>query len=202
MLFAVEGGGFFSSSAKGYSKGLALLLLGQRNEERPMKITPWSQYQLVEQEGVQDFQLASKKSRATHRCASFICFGCASAEADSSFPPKVGPVQQPENSKSSLASDKDAKTSSNDSVNDCERKSCLKSTLKRPSDNHSVVARIVKESNEVDSASGITVRRKVQWTDASGRELFQIREFECSDGDASDCEHENERRKNCICIIQ
>ncbi|KAH0449307.1 hypothetical protein IEQ34_023107 [Dendrobium chrysotoxum] len=202
MLFAVEGGGFFSSSAKGYSKGLALLLLGQRNEEKPMKITPCCQYQLVEQEGIQDFQLASRTSRVAHGCASFICFGRASAEADSSFPPKVGPVKQHENSNSPLASDKNANTSSDDSVNESERKSCLKSSLKRPSEKHSVVARIVNESTEAESISGITVRRKVQWTDASGRELFQIREFECSDDDASDCECENERRKNCFCIIQ
>ncbi|PKU76579.1 hypothetical protein MA16_Dca001183 [Dendrobium catenatum] len=169
MLFAVEGGGFFSSSAKGYSKGLALLLLGQRNEEKPMKITPCCQYQLVEQEAIQDFQLASRTSRVAHGCASFICFGRAS----------VGPVKQHENSNSPLASDKNANTSSDDSVNESERKSCLKSNLKRPSEKHSVVARIANESTEAESISGITVRRKVQWTDASGRDLFQIREFEC-----------------------
>lgn len=202
MLFAVEGGGFFSSSAKGYSKGLSLLLLSQRNEERPMKITPWSQYQLVEQEGIQDFQLASRKSRVSHRCASFICFGCASVEADSSFPPKVGPVQQSENSNFPLSSDKNVNTSSDDNVNDSEKKSCLKSSLKRPSGNHSVVARIVNESTEVESISGITVRRNVQWADGSGRELFQLREFECSDDGASDCEYEIERRKKCVCVIQ
>lgn len=179
MLFAVEGGGFFSSSAKGYSKGLALLLLHQRNEERHMKITPWSQYQLAEQEGSQDFQLASRKGRATHKCASFICFGCAPGEADSTFPPKVGPIRRPENSKFSLSSDEDVKTSSNGDANDCERKSCLKSTLKSSSDDQSIAAKIAKESNEAESIGGITVRRKVRWTDASGRELFQIREFEC-----------------------
>ncbi|KAJ6803142.1 uncharacterized protein M6B38_109200 [Iris pallida] len=48
MLFAVEGGGFFSSSATGYSKGLALLLLGQKPEERPTRVTPWNHYRLVD----------------------------------------------------------------------------------------------------------------------------------------------------------
>ncbi|XP_020582447.1 uncharacterized protein LOC110026037 [Phalaenopsis equestris] len=202
MLFAVEGGGFFSSSAKGYSKGLALLLLSQRNEEKPIKITALSQYKPVKQEGVEDFQLASRKSRVPYRCASFIRFGCASSESDNSSPLKVGPVRQPENSKSSLASDENVYSSSNENVSYNERKSCLKSSLKRPSDNDSVVGRIVKESTEGESRSGIMVGRKVQWTDASGRELFQIREFECSGDDASDCEYENRRHKKCFCVIQ
>uniref|UniRef100_A0A7N0VKX0 Cyclic nucleotide-binding domain-containing protein n=1 Tax=Kalanchoe fedtschenkoi TaxID=63787 RepID=A0A7N0VKX0_KALFE len=50
MLLAVEGGGFFSSSATGYSKGLSLLFLGQKKEDKskPMRVLPRNQYQLVD----------------------------------------------------------------------------------------------------------------------------------------------------------
>jgi hypothetical protein len=47
MLLAVEGGGFFSSSASGYSHGLSLLLLGKKGEEKAVKVSPWNQYRLV-----------------------------------------------------------------------------------------------------------------------------------------------------------
>ncbi|KAK8914028.1 hypothetical protein KSP39_PZI024461 [Platanthera zijinensis] len=171
MLFAVGGGVFFSSSAQGYSQGLALLFLRPRDEERPMKITPWCQYRL-EQSGVLDIQLASRKNRLDRRWASFMCCGRASAGTDGPFPPKVGPVLQPESSNASLISDKIA---ANYNVSDVERKVCIKSSLKRASENHSVVA----ESSEVESGSCVADRRKVQWRDACGRELVQIREFEC-----------------------
>ncbi|KQK08516.1 hypothetical protein BRADI_2g42285v3 [Brachypodium distachyon] len=49
MLPAVQGGGFFSSPASGYSHGLALLLLGRKEEEKP--VLPWNQYRLVDGEG-------------------------------------------------------------------------------------------------------------------------------------------------------
>ncbi|KAI9071212.1 hypothetical protein K1719_046829 [Acacia pycnantha] len=107
MLLAVEGGGFFSSSALGYSKGLTLLLLGQRSEDKPMKVSPWNQYQLVDQESDPELQLASTKNRISRGCASFVCFGRASAGLDTPSPLKVGPAQQHDVSPGSLVSDKD-----------------------------------------------------------------------------------------------
>ncbi|KAG8378076.1 hypothetical protein BUALT_Bualt08G0100400 [Buddleja alternifolia] len=96
MLLAVEGGGFFSSSASGYSKGLTLLLLGQKNEEQPMRVTPCIQYQLVDQEAEPDLQLASEKNRLVRGCASFVCFGRAAAGPENPSPLKVGPTQNRE----------------------------------------------------------------------------------------------------------
>ncbi|KAG0498111.1 hypothetical protein HPP92_002440 [Vanilla planifolia] len=199
MLFAVEGGGFFSSSATGYSKGLAVLLLGQRNEEKPMKVSPWNQYQLVEQERIPGFQLASRKSSTSRRCASYICFGRTSAGNDGSCPPKVGPVLQAE---ATLTSDDNDISTSSKNENSSKKKVCLKSSLKRPREDHTGVSSIACESSEVVSISRANDRRKVQWTDACGRELIQIREFECSDADASDDEHENGGHNKCLCVIQ
>lgn len=194
MLLAVGGGGFFSSSAQGYSKGLALLFLRPRDEERPMKITPWCQYRLVEQSGAPDIQLASRKNRFDHGWASFMCCGRASAGRDGPFPPKVGPVLQPESSNASLISDKIAASCN---VSGVERKVCIKSSLKKASENHS----LLPESDEVESGSCIADKRKVQWRDACGSELVQIREFECSGDEASEDDYENGMQK-CMCAIQ
>ncbi|CAI9266541.1 unnamed protein product [Lactuca saligna] len=106
MLLSVEGGGFFSSSALGYSKGLTLLLLGKKTKETPMRVTPWNQYQLVDQESDSDLHqsdsglhhsdsglhLASNKNRIIRGCASYLCFGRAAAGLDSPCPLKVGPT--------------------------------------------------------------------------------------------------------------
>ena len=45
-------------------------------------------------------------------------------------------------------------------------------------------------------------RRKVQWTDTCGKELFEIREFEASDEGLSDDDTENEGFRKCECVIQ
>ncbi|PKA63417.1 hypothetical protein AXF42_Ash005312 [Apostasia shenzhenica] len=195
MLFSVEGGGFFSSSAIGYSKGLALLLLGPRNEGKPMKVAPWNKYQLVEQEDFPDFQLASLKIGTPRSCASFICFGRASTGTDGQFPPKVGPMHQSDISDPPLASDNITSTSS-DKMNDSDGKACLRSSLKKHPANSS------SDSSGLVGVSSSNDRRKVQWTDAYGRELAHIREFECSEDDASDDEYRNGENRNCQCVIQ
>ncbi|GAA0139692.1 hypothetical protein LIER_01185 [Lithospermum erythrorhizon] len=92
MLFAVEGGGFFSSSASGYRKGLTLLL-GQKTEDKPMRVNPWNQYQLVEHP---DNQLDSHKNCLVRGCASFVCFGRPTSGLESSPPLSVGPTQPKE----------------------------------------------------------------------------------------------------------
>ncbi|KAF7812503.1 Low affinity potassium transport system protein kup isoform 1 [Senna tora] len=224
MLLAVEGGGFFSSSASGYSKGLTLLLLGQKSEDKPMRVSPWNQYQLVDQESDPELQLASTKNRLSRGCASFVCFGRASAGLETPSPLKVGPAQQHDVSPGSLVSNKNQSTHLDD--NNDTRKVALKSSLKRPQNNKPVPvedANVHEASggNGNDASSQIE-RRKVQWTDACGSELIEIREFEpscflnklfeidllrwklsfnCSEVDGSDDEFDNGNDRTCSCAI-
>lgn len=185
MLLAVEGGGFFSASASGYSKGLTLLLLGQKNEEKPMRVTPWSQYQLVDQESNSDIQLASRKKRLVRGCASFVCFRHTASRREGPSPLKVGPTQKqdvlPEPPVSDTRKD-DSKTT--DSVdNDLKTKLVdLKSSLKKTTISIPVSGGLVTESDSVIEKNGdvpsYIERRKVQWTDLTGGELVEVREFE------------------------
>ncbi|ONK59401.1 uncharacterized protein A4U43_C08F6050 [Asparagus officinalis] len=206
MLFAVEGGGFFSSSASGYSKGLALLLLGQRNEEKPIRVSPWNQYQLVEQ-GVGSKQPVSKKKQPSCGCTSFICFGCKSRGSDGLSDSKLGSVQKSETSPgSSDSSDRD-KVRNSDSADESDVKMFLKSSLKKSS---SVNCSLVVENGEdrdnslqeAENNVSCTDRRKIHWTDAHGKELAEIREFEPSELGASDEEFEHEGARRCQCVIQ
>ncbi|XP_022851288.1 uncharacterized protein LOC111373053 [Olea europaea var. sylvestris] len=209
MLLAVEGGGFFSSSASGYSKGLTLLFLGQRNEEKPMRVTPWNQYQLVDQGTNPDLQLASTKNGAVRGCASFVCFGHTAAGLESPSPLKVGPIQQQEVSPEPIVfyeskSETDSADLVVDDDDDRGRKISLKSSLKKPLNDIQPSTTCgggvePEESSEkhktIDSQME---RRKVQWTDTSGGELYQVREFEMSDDD-SEFDPGNER--TCSCTI-
>ncbi|XP_009787722.1 uncharacterized protein LOC107760488 isoform X1 [Nicotiana tabacum] len=208
MLFAVEGGGFFSSSASGYSKGLTLLLLGQKNEEKPMRVAPWNQYQLVDQETDPDLQLASGKNRVVRGCASFVCFGRAAAGLESPSPLKVGPTQQPEVLPSCPASDKD--NNQTQCVNIIEDshispKVALRSSLKKPANSIPISGGNGNEhdtnSEKIDDSPNPMEKRKVQWTDTSGGELFEIREFEPSDDGESDDEFESGNERTCSCKI-
>ncbi|XP_058074824.1 uncharacterized protein LOC131223427 [Magnolia sinica] len=196
MLLAVEGGGFFSSSASGYSKGLTLLLLGQRSEERPMRVSPWNQFQLLEQKDP-DLQLASRKNRRSRGCAYFICFGRTSVGLDGPSPPKVGPARQPD-----ILQGPSSASDNGDGVDDENRRNVrLKSSLKKPLDGGDDTRGILSEKGN-DDALGCTERRKVQWTDACGGELVDIREFEASETGASDEEFEEEGGRSCSCWIQ
>lgn len=202
MLLAVEGGGFFSSSATGYSKGLALLFLGRKSEERPMRVSPWNQYQLVEEETDPDFQLASGKTRASRGCA---CFGRASAGLEDPSPPKVGPLQQQDG----LAKSSSVSENADDCVieNGADKNTgnfYLKSSLKKPCCASVVVRKdgdLHLASGEDDSNNpGCVGKRKVQWTDTCGKELAEIREFEVSEITSDDeFDHDNER--TCACAI-
>eukprot|EP00262_Sarcandra_glabra_P017133 TRINITY_DN5778_c0_g1_i1.p1 TRINITY_DN5778_c0_g1~~TRINITY_DN5778_c0_g1_i1.p1 ORF type:complete len:210 (+),score=30.28 TRINITY_DN5778_c0_g1_i1:128-757(+) len=209
MLLAVEGGGFFSSSASGYSNGLTLLLLGRKNEERPMRVSPWNQYQLVDREPDPDVQLASVKNRGSRGCASFVCFGRASTGHEGPSLPKVGPVHQPHVLPDlSSASDKgEACVSSDDGDDRNQRKSCLKNSLKKPSSDCPVPidrgdeVRGTSEEKESNVSASVE-RRKVQWTDKCGGELVEIREFDFSDAGESDEEFESKSDQSCACVIQ
>ncbi|KAJ4966893.1 hypothetical protein NE237_018742 [Protea cynaroides] len=207
MLLAVEGGGFFSSSASGYSKGLTLLLLGRKNEDRPMRVSPWNQYQLLEQEIDPDFQLASGKNRVSRGCAAFVCFGRASAGLEGPSPPKVGAVRQKDIvAVSPAVSDKYEECISHHGDDKSIRKVCLKSSLKKSSNyNPNPLASGEGDLHEASSETVSEVpgseRRKVQWTDAYGKELVDIREFELSDLGSSDEELEREKKQSCACVI-
>ncbi|KAF9612216.1 hypothetical protein IFM89_038638 [Coptis chinensis] len=198
MLLAVEGGGFFSSSATGYSKGLTLLLLGRKNEEKPMRVSPWNQYQLVEQVNDPDLQLASGKNQVSNGCAAFICFGRASSRLEGPSPPKVGPTQQRDLSPNPHVSAEGEGCVSGNGENEDGRTTCLKSSLKKPSGSGAIHGMLGENDS---NAPNCTERRKVQWTDASGQDLVEIREFELSDVGASDEEFEGENERSCVCAI-
>ncbi|XP_022850232.1 uncharacterized protein LOC111372236 [Olea europaea var. sylvestris] len=189
MLLTVEGGGFFSSSASGYSKGLTLLFLGQRSEGKPMRVTPWNQYQLVDQGTDPDLQLASAKNGAVRGCASFVCLGHTAAGLESPSPLKVGSSQQKEVSPEPPVFDENKdEIDSADLVDDDNgnREIDLKSSLKKPSnDIQPTTTGGIGDGDEHEESSGKSntvdsqmERRKVQWTDTSGGELYEIREFE------------------------
>ncbi|XP_050212562.1 uncharacterized protein LOC126664286 [Mercurialis annua] len=205
MLLAVEGGGFFSSSASGYSKGLTLLLLGQRQEDKPMRVAPWNQYQLVENEPDPDLQLASLKNRLSRGCATFVCFGRASAGLDSPSPLKVGPAQQQDVLPDSLVADKDKCNTAECEGDSNARRIMLKSSLKKPSSNIQLPVENANQHNAMGEKGsdipGYTEKRKVQWTDVCGSELAEIREFEPSETNGSDDEFDNGTERSCACVI-
>ncbi|KAG8660696.1 uncharacterized protein LOC110608210 [Manihot esculenta] len=205
MLLAVEGGGFFSASASGYSKGLTLLLLGQKHEDKPMRVSPWNQYQLVDNEPDPNLQLASLKNRFSRGCASLVCFGRASAGLDSPSHLKVGPAQQQDVLPESLVTDKGKNHPNEVQGDNITRRVNLKSSLKKPSNSIPVP---VEDANQHDAlgdkssdVSGLTERRKVQWTDVCGSELAEIREFEPSETAGSEDEFENGNERTCSCVI-
>jgi hypothetical protein len=186
MLLAVEGGGFFSSSASGYSHGLALLLLGRKAEEKPVKVSPWNQYRLVDRETEQVYHLPSAaKDQAPGKCAPFVCFGCTANGLEVASPPKAASSSAPggigtSQEEASCSANKTLTTSG--SISGSERRGCLKSNSKRDSLEHRIVVSEGEEPREsveeVQTLRSSVERRKVQWTDTCGKELFEIREFE------------------------
>ncbi|KAK8510660.1 hypothetical protein V6N12_055587 [Hibiscus sabdariffa] len=206
MLLAVEGGGFFSSSASGYSKGLALLLLGQKHEDKSMRVSPWNHYQLVDREPDPDLQLASIKNRLPRGCASFVCFGHTSAGLDAPSPLKVGPVQQQDVLLDSFVADKsNDQTNQLDDGNSNVRKVVLKSSLKKQLSSARVSLEDVNDREASRGKDGYkpshTELRKVHWSDSYGSELAEIREFEPSETSDSDDEFSNGVEKTCACTI-
>jgi hypothetical protein len=181
MLLAVEGGGFFSSSASGYSHGLALLLLGRKEEDKPVKVSPWNQYRLVDGEAEKVYNLAPGKNQAPRKCAPFICFGRAASELEAAPPLKVSSSTTLNSLEDSPALTK-KKVTTNDPITGDEIKGCLKSNSKRDSSEHCIVVSEGEEPREsleeVQTLKSGMERRKVQWTDTCGKELFEIREFE------------------------
>ncbi|MFS7974994.1 putative light-harvesting complex-like protein OHP2 [Helianthus anomalus] len=208
MLLAVEGGRFFSSSASGYSNGLNLLLLGQKKEEKPMRVTPWTQYHLVDQEADPDLQLAANKNpRCACGCASFTCFGGAATGLES---PSVGPTQHQQTVVKDSSQLEKVEENSRDSYlvegdgdSNGINVTSLKSSLKKR-DATVTVAVAVNNGDEVEPELEPvfqSARRSVHWTDVRGGELCEIREFEPSEHSDSDDEFENSTGKTCSCRI-
>ncbi|RWW05411.1 hypothetical protein BHE74_00011221 [Ensete ventricosum] len=141
-----------------------------------MRVSPWDQYRLVEQEVNPQFQLASQKEHVCHGCSSFVCFGRATSGVNGcSSPPKVGPVD-------SSATNSCKESATEDVVDEGERKIRLKSSLKKQSTDHSVsnaeaVGTYDSPSQGPSSTCGFR-KRKLQWSDACGKELVEIKEFE------------------------
>ncbi|KAL0795286.1 hypothetical protein Bca101_066663 [Brassica carinata] len=227
MLLAVEGGGFFSTSSSGYSEGLTLLLSGDKHGDRLMRVVPLNHnHQLL-----LDF-LKNRVSRGCASFSCFSCGG-ASAGLDTTTttttttpcPLKVEPVKHPVVSSSpppesvdvavaEKGKDPDANKAADDNSSKEAFKLSLRSSLKRPP---SVVEprslEGIKEDETLsvhDNGSDLTGggddmgRRKVQWPDACGSELTQVREFEPSphsEMGLSDEEWEMGRQRTCSCVV-
>ncbi|XP_042036740.1 uncharacterized protein LOC121782836 isoform X1 [Salvia splendens] len=151
-----------------------------------MRVAPWSQYQLVDQETdpYPDLQLAPGKNQLVRGCASFVCIGRHAAGREKSFPLKVGPTQNQEVLPEPVDIDesKVQVNSVDDPVNYNENIRAivsLKSSLKKSANIGPVVrAADSGNSSKHEADAGPLERRKVQWTDTTGGELFEIREFE------------------------
>ncbi|KAL6882010.1 hypothetical protein ACP4OV_011482 [Aristida adscensionis] len=206
MLLAVEGGGFFSSSASGYSHGLALLLLRRKGEEKPVEVSTWNQYRLVGPEAEQVYHLPSSKDQAPGKCAPFVCFGCTATGLEGASPPKAGSINALGSLQEEASSSATNKLPTNGSITGNEIRGCLKSKSKRDSSEHCIVVSEGEEPREsleeVQTLKAGMERRKVQWTDTCGKDLFEIREFETSDEGLSDDDADNEGFRKCECVIQ
>ncbi|XP_073285987.1 uncharacterized protein [Primulina huaijiensis] len=176
-----------------------------------MRVTPWNQYQLVDKEVDPDIQLASGKNGLVCGCTLFVCFCRPSTRLESPCHLKVGPVLNQEvlPGPAVFCESKDLSRSDDcDDDNSSVRKIISrKSSLKKPID-LSVAATggggCTKDHTAFCEKNGDaacqTERRKVQWTDTSGGELFQVREFEMSEN-GSDDEFYHCNKKTCSCNI-
>ncbi|CAD5186001.1 unnamed protein product [Musa acuminata subsp. malaccensis] len=170
-----------------------------------MRVSPWDQSRLVEQEVNPEFPLASRNEHVSHGCSSFVCFGRASSGVNGTSPPKVGPVRHYETPLDSSTTNSCKESATEDVVVEGDRKICLKSSLKKQFTDHSASDAEAVSTNGSSrelpgSTSGFT-KRKLQWSDACGKELIEIKEFELSDDDVSDDEfgHDGDR---CQCLVQ
>jgi len=185
-----------------------------------MRVLPWNQNQ--------GLPLASSKQqeqqRESRRCCSFFCSWCASTGPDGSASAsiKVDAFHRSSNSQrvdgSSLALAPPASLPISAPVGiargeaangkNAVVKVCLKSNLKKPrasAGTHNTNSP-TGSPNRVNTGNDADVnpnrKREVQWTDAHGKELVEIREFELSDSSGSDDEDDGEANQGCACVIQ
>lgn len=182
MLLALEGGGFFSSSASGYSSSLSLLLLGQKSEDKSMRVLPL----LVDRDPDVNIQLASTKTWISWRCASPSfrrCFRHNPAEPTTPSPlKKPATTQRQDSLRTSPISDNGKNHVPSSDEDNLARKMVLKSSLKKTSDANVDSVRNA-DGNEATGGKGScdsshVERRKVQWTDTCGSQLAEVKEFE------------------------
>ncbi|XP_075520756.1 uncharacterized protein LOC142554029 [Primulina tabacum] len=176
-----------------------------------MRVSPWNQFQLVDKEVDPDIQLASGKNGLVCGCTFFVCFGRPSARLESPCHLKVGPVQNQEvlPGRAVFCKSKDLRCSDDGDGDDSSVRKIisLKSSLKKPIDLSLAATdfggctkdHVAFCENNGDAACQME-RRKVQWTDTSGGELFQVREFEMSEN-GSDDEFFHCNKKACSCSI-
>ncbi|CDY21389.1 BnaA09g30380D [Brassica napus] len=186
-----------------------------------MRVVPLNHYQLLLVDPL--LQLDSIKNRVSRGCASFSCFSCGGASAGldtttttTPCPLKVEPLKQPVVStsppdKEAGKDHDDANKADDDNTSKKEAfKLSLRSSLKRPPSvaepPRSLEDIKEHETLSVDDASDLaggddTGRRKVQWPDACGSELTQVREFEPSEMGLSDEEWETGEHRTCSCVI-
>lgn len=196
---------------------------------RVVPLNHYPQLLLVDPDSL--LQLDFIKNRVSRGCASFSCFSCGGASAGldtttttTPCPLKVEPVKHPVVSSppppppesvalavAEKSKDHDASKAADDNSSKEAFKLSLRSSLKRPP---SVVEprslEGIKEDETLsvhDDASDLTGggddmgRRKVQWPDACGSELTQVREFEPSEMGLSDEEWETGQQRTCSCVI-
>ncbi|CAN8303534.1 unnamed protein product [Cochlearia groenlandica] len=199
MLFAAEGGGFFSSSASGYTSGLSLLFLSHKNDHKKPSLSPWNHYHLVVEETDNNTHRASSKTWLSYvPCTSFICFGRETPDKNYNNPSSIR-VSPP----SAYRERKKKKKRDNNDSNatsvgyDCEEvtnRFALKSSLKK---------RSFSVDNGNDDVMDYIDRRKVRWPDddTRGVEIAEVREFEPSEVDESDDEFNHGSGKTCMCTI-
>ncbi|KAE8646665.1 uncharacterized protein LOC101221691 [Cucumis sativus] len=204
MLLALEGGGFFSSSASGYSSSLSLLLLGQKSEDKSMRVLPL----LVDRDPDVNIQLASTKTWISWRCASPSFRRCFRHNpAGPTTPPplkKPATTQRQDSLRTSPISDNGKNHVPSSDEDNLARKMVLKSSLKKTSDANIDSVRNA-DGNEATGGKGScdsshVERRKVQWTDTCGSQLAEVKEFEPSEINASDDENDMGKRR-CLCSI-
>ncbi|PRQ35796.1 hypothetical protein RchiOBHm_Chr5g0083851 [Rosa chinensis] len=68
----------------------------------------------------------------------------------------------------------------------------------KPAEN-SLKSSLRKPDSSDPAAPKDEMKKRVQWMDFLGKDLVEIREFECSELDDTDSEYEN--RRGCICVI-
>ncbi|XP_047329375.1 uncharacterized protein LOC124932741 [Impatiens glandulifera] len=203
MLFAAEGGGFFCSSASGYSKGLAILLLGQMYEDPLRDHSIFRHYNLTDQHHQKshpDLQLASRKDWLVRKCASFVCFGGGRAAAAAGLERSSSPVKVVPPTQQQGHIDDDELFNSKDDDDDASRIKILKSSLKKLSTTISFSSEKLQDDIHISHQTA-ECKRKVQWTDTCGGELAEIQEFELSESGGSDGEFNHGNEQRCLCRL-
>lgn len=170
----------------------------------PMRVSPSNQYQSVKREISSQIKLASPKEQVSCGCTSFVYINCASTVENATSPPDAALLHDSETSSESSTSDSGKESVADDIVHEPEKKRCIKSSKKKPLADCFIPT---VQDNTVDlsiespsSTAGFAKTRKVQWTDACGKELFEIKEFQLSEGDLSDDDFGHGGDK-CNCLI-